>query len=218
MDLSHTYAAPKPKSYVGVGLVVALHLAGIYALSAGLIRTPPEVPRITTLKPLPPELTPEPPQPEPLRPERPIMKDVQPIPVPVPDDPVISQDPPPLGPTVIRETGQTVPDRGATGQVPASQPAQQQGGKLPVVQTPGAVCSLMPRPELPALNWSGDAVLNVIATVRGGRVVGTEFRLTQGTLDSKTRRSLQRAAEAALAGYQCQGDATFQQDFAFRID
>jgi hypothetical protein len=76
----------------------------------------------------------------------------------------------------------------------------------------------MPKPDLPALNWSGEAVLNVIATVRGGRVVGTEFRVTQGALDSKTKRSLQRAAESALAGYQCQGDAMFQQDFAFRID
>ena len=31
MNLSHAYSdhAPKPKSYVGIGLVVALHLAGI---------------------------------------------------------------------------------------------------------------------------------------------------------------------------------------------
>ena len=29
---------------------------------------------------------------------------------------------------------------------------------------------------------------------------------------------VQRSVDAALAGYQCQGDAMFQQDFAFRID
>jgi len=61
-------------------------------------------------------------------------------------------------------------------------------------------------------------VLQVIATVRGGRVVGSEFRVTQGALDGKTRRALQRAVESALAGYQCQGDAMFQQDFAFTLD
>ncbi|MEE8614816.1 MAG: hypothetical protein V3T11_06350, partial [Roseateles sp.] len=86
------------------------------------------------------------------------------------------------------------------------------------VQSPGAVCSVMPRPDVPAVSWSGEAVLNVIATVRGGRVVGTEFRVSQGALDGKSRRALQRAVESALAGYQCQGDATFQQDFAFRLE
>jgi hypothetical protein len=61
-------------------------------------------------------------------------------------------------------------------------------------------------------------VLQVIATVRAGRVVGSEVRVAQGALDGKTRRSLQRSVDSALAGYQCQGDAMFQQDFAFRID
>jgi hypothetical protein len=42
--------------------------------------------------------------------------------------------------------------------------------------------------------------------------------VAQGALDGKTRRSLQRSVDSALAGYQCQGDAMFQQDFAFRID
>ncbi len=68
------------------------------------------------------------------------------------------------------------------------------------------------------MSWSGEAVLQVIATVRGGRVVGTDVRVAQGALDAKTRRSLQRSVESALAGYQCQGDAMFQQDFAFRLD
>ena len=44
------------------------------------------------------------------------------------------------------------------------------------------------------------------------------MRVAQGALDGKTRRSLQRAVETALAGYQCQGDAMFQQDFAFTLD
>jgi hypothetical protein len=102
----------------------------------------------------------------------------------------------------------------STGAATATPPAK----KAEAYSTPGAICSVMPRPEVPAINWSGEAVLQVLATVRGGRVVGSEFRVAQGTLDGKTRRSLQRAVESALAGYQCQGDAVFQQDFAFRLD
>ena len=76
----------------------------------------------------------------------------------------------------------------------------------------------MPRPEVPVLNWAGEAVLHVVATVRGGRVVGTEFSVLQGALDGKSKRALQRSVESALGGYQCQGDASFQQDFAFRLE
>jgi hypothetical protein len=54
--------------------------------------------------------------------------------------------------------------------------------------------------------------------VRDGRVIGSVFHMIQGGPDAKTRRALQRAVESALAGYQCQGDAVFPQDFAFRID
>jgi len=216
MNLSHAYSghAPKPKSYVGIGLVVAVHVAAIYALSAGLIKSPPEPPKIITLKPLPPEVQPDPPKPEPRPVDRPVLRDFQPIPVPVPDDVVVTQDPPPVGPTVIRDTGTLVAERGPA----RADPTPAQPASKPRLQTPGAVCSVMPKPEMPALNWSGEAVLNVVATVRGGRVVGTDFHVTQGALDGKTRRSLQRSVETALAGYQCQGDAMFQQDFAFSID
>jgi hypothetical protein len=214
MDLSHpTYAAPKPKRYVGLGLVVALHVAGICALSAGLVRVPPEPARIIEFKPLPPDVTPEPPKPEPRPVERPVFKEVQPIPIPMPDDPRIAQDPV-VTTTPLRE-GTPTPTSVGTVHADAlpAQPAAQ-----PRLQAPGAVCSVMPAPDMPALNWSGEAVLQVVATVRGGRVVGSDFRLTQGAPDSKTRRTLQRAVEAALSGYQCQGDALFQQDFAFRVD
>ncbi|MFG6456350.1 hypothetical protein [Roseateles sp. BYS96W] len=214
MDLSHsTYASPKPKRYVGLGLVVALHVAGICALSAGLVRVAPEPPRLITMKPLPPEVTPEPPKPEPRPVDRPVMKEIEPIRVPLPADPVIAPDPV-VTTQVIQDSRPATPPTGPTHvDTTPSQPAVTQR-----VQTPGAVCSVMPAPDMPALSWSGEAVLQVVATVRSGRVVGTDIRVTQGAPDSKTRRSLQRAVEAALSGYQCQGDALFQQDFAFRVD
>ena len=218
MDLPHaspTYAAPKPKNYVGVGLVVAVHLAAIYGFSAGLIHAP-----VSTKDPivlLPP--IPEPPrQPdvarEPYKPDTPTLTAPK---VEVPTPPVWDDAPPvrvteqPRGeaPPVSGNTGSI----GGTGTVagPVTTPAE-------TIRTAGAVCSVMPKPELPAVNWVGEAVLQVLATVRGGRVVGTDFRVVQGALDGRTKRSLQRSVESALAGYQCQGDAMFQQDFAFRLD
>lgn len=214
MNLSHTYAAPKPKSYVGVGLVVALHVAAIYAFSAGLIKPMVKPPEPIMFKPLPPDVVRDPPLP-PVPVDQPKMKDVPVIQVPVPIFEVAPSPDQPSFSTVVAPA-----DPGPVITTP-SQPqgvTQAQPATKTQVQTPGAVCSVMPQPEMPALNWSGEAVLQVLAAVRGGRVVGTEFRVTQGALDGKTKRALQRSAESALAGYQCQGDATFQQDFAFRVD
>jgi periplasmic protein TonB len=217
MNPSPTYAhrAPQPKSYLGIGLVVALHLAGIYALSAGLIKTPPRTPEITTLKPLPPDVVRDPPPPEPLRPHEPTLRNPERVLVPAPDITIAPSQEPPLisAEAAPKESGPVVSISGPTQGVAPSQPVTRE-----LVQPPGAVCNVMPKPELPALNWSGEAVLQVLATVRGGRVVGSDFRVAQGALDSKTKRSLQRSVESALAGYQCQGDAVFQQDFAFRLD
>jgi periplasmic protein TonB len=217
MNLPYAYShhAPKPKSYVGIGLVVVLHLAGIYALSAGLIKSAPKPPEIITLKPLPPDVDREPPPPEPRPVVKPTLQDPQRILVQPPDINIAAPQEPSLISTAAapKDPGPVITTPGATQAV--ALPVQ---GETPQVQAPGAVCSVMPRPDVPAVNWSGEAVLNVIATVRGGRVVGSDFRVAQGALDSKTRRSLQRSVESALSGYQCQGDATFQQDFAFRID
>lgn len=217
MTVSHAYShrAPQPKSYLGVSVVVALHIAAIYAFSAGLIHPPTQRPENITLKPLPPEVKPEPPKLEPLRADQPAMPTVRVIEVPPPIFD-IAQTPDAPSVTVVaapKEAGPSVNHPAAIQTREDIAPASKT-----VVQTPGAVCSVMPRPEVPAVNWAGEAVLNVIATVRGGKVIGSEVRVTHGALDAKTRRSFQRSVEAALAGYQCQGDAMFQQDFAFRLD
>ena len=212
MNLSRQ--SPAPARYMGIGLVVALHLAGIYALSAGLIRPPARPPEITTLKPLPPDIKEPPPRLEPLPASEPRFAAPR-MEVPAPLEFVEAPAEPALiaaGPLQPHSTPQP------TGPVRTVEAAVPPGVAKPLISTPGAVCSVMPKPELPAVNWSGEAVLQVVAAVRGGRVVSSDFRVAQGALDGKTRRSLQRSVEAALAGYQCQGDASFQQDFAFRLD
>ncbi|MFN3305129.1 MAG: hypothetical protein ACK44A_15640 [Roseateles sp.] len=213
MNLSRP--APAPHRYVGIGLVVALHLAGIYALSTGLIHPPARPPALTAVRPLPPDVQPPPPT-EPLRAPDPRFKDMPPLmPIPQPAVDVVIAADPVISTAAPADAGVQAPGSGPARAEPAA-PAQP--AATPQVQSPGAVCATMPRPEVPVVNWTGEAVLRVIATVRNGRVVGSEFRLAQGSPDARTRRALQRAVDVALAGYQCQGDAMFQQDFAFRID
>jgi len=215
MNLSHTYAAPKPKNYVGIGFVAAVHLAAIYAFSVGMIHTTVQVKEPTVLLPPIPD---KPKQPEVLRdpafkPDKPRFA---PVPVAEVPTPPTWQDAPTVTTTPVSDAAPIA----AVGPTAAAGPAafQPPAQSTPKIQTPGAVCSVMPKPEMPAVNWTGEAVLQVMATVRGGRVVGTDFRVVQGALDGKTKRALQRSAESALAAYQCQGDAMFQQDFAFHLD
>lgn len=205
--------SPSPQRYVGIGMVVALHLAGIYALSAGLIKAPTRVQEPAIFKPLPPEpRTPEPPARTPQA-ERPTFSPPTVIQVPVPDIVVESPaEPAPITTAPLRSDASP-----ATGGLPRTE-APPTPLAQPRLATAGAVCSVMPRPDVPAVQWSGEAMLHVLATVRGGRVVGSEVRVAQGAMDGKTRRALQRSVEDALAGYRCQGDAVFQQDFAFRLD
>lgn len=212
MDLSRP--APSPARYTGIAMVVALHLAGIYALSAGLIKPPTRPTEIATLKPLPPDGPKPQPTVEPLRPTTPHLTQPAAIPVPVPPQVYPTTDTPMV--TTAPLHADAVPT--TTAGMPVTQEATRPAITQPSVSTPGAVCSVMPRPEVPVVSWSGEAVLQVVATVRGGRVTGSDMRVTQGAPDSKTRRALQRSVETALAGYQCQGDALFQQDFAFRVD
>jgi hypothetical protein len=215
MNPSHTYAAPKPRNYVGIGFVAAVHLAAIYAFSAGMIHAPVRVKEPTVLLPPIPD---KPKQPEVLRdpafkPDKPTFA---PVPVPEVPTPPTWQDAPTITPSPVSDAAPVTAVGPTTAAGPTAVPGPAQ--TAPSIQTPGAVCSVMPKPEMPAVNWAGEAVLQVMATVRGGRVVGTDFRVVQGVLDGKTKRSLQRSVESALAGYQCQGDAMFQQDFAFRLD
>lgn len=211
MELSRQ--SPKPTRFTGIGLVIALHLAGIYALSAGLIKAQARPLEIATIKPLPAEPYTPPPPSEPYRPDRPIVRDPITSPVQPREDWVIEKAQVTVEPQPEAQRLPTGPGTFKTEVPPTPSVA-----KTPSITQAGAVCSVMPRPELPAVNWSGEAVLQVLATVRGGRVVGSEVRMTQGALDAKTRRSLTRSVESALANYQCQGDAQFQQDFAFRLD
>jgi len=206
--------SPAPARYTGIGIVIAVHVVAITALSLGFIKP-------TVKHDGPTEFRQIKEAPPPKRDPDPVVEVQQPKFAPIPFTPVLpipwdTERPPTITTQPLTDTPPVAPPTGPVvtakaDPTPAAQPTT-------TLRQPGAVCSVMPRPEVPVLNWTGDAVLQVMATVRGGRVVGTEFRVLQGALDSKSRRALQRSVESALLGYQCQGDATFQQDFAFKID
>lgn len=206
--------SPAPTRYVGLGLVIALHLAGLYALSAGLMKAPARPHEATVLLPKLDEAPRDPPKPlDPVPAAQPRL--TAPI-VDIPTPPVWVDAPLAPAEPLARDPG-PAPST-APGPVAGPGVTQPVGDASPRIASAGAVCAVMPRPDVPVVSWSGEAVLHVVATVRGGRVVGSEVRVAQGALDAKTRRALQRSVETALAGYQCQGDAMFQQDFAFRLD
>lgn len=212
MELSRH--SPAPARYTGLGLVIAVHVVAITALSLAFI-PPAAKPKEGPIVLLPPPLdTPDTPHEPP-----PFLKTSRPdLPrVPVPDVPIPDwqTEAPTITAAPLRNDNAALPSSGTggAGTAPVTVAREQ-----PAIRAPGAVCTVMPRPELPLLAWSGEAVIHAVATVRGGRVVGSDIRFTQGALDAKSRRALQRSVETALAGYQCAGDALFEQDFSFRLD
>jgi hypothetical protein len=213
MELSRHPALPA--RYAGLGLVTAVHAIALTALTLAF-QKPASIPKgPIQFKPVieQPDRPKQPPPP--IRADGPVIRDVLVSPVPptplptiegrsvVHVEPLRTDAPPPATDALVRSAPSVV--------------TAPHGTQAPM-RRPGAVCTVMPRPELPALTWGGDAVLHALATVRGGRVVSSEIRVAQGAMDMKTRRALQRTVETALAGYQCAGDAMFEQEFAFRLD
>ncbi|RZJ11356.1 MAG: hypothetical protein EOP39_06565 [Rubrivivax sp.] len=81
------------------------------------------------------------------------------------------------------------------------------------------VCTKMGTPEMPAVNWSGEALFKAVATVKAGRVTGVEITPLRGGVDRKAQRQLIQAIEQTLREtYECPGDHQFEQEFQFKID
>ena len=103
-------------------------------------------------------------------------------------------------------------------QTPVQQVADKPLAKAGPV-SPGMVCTRMGKPELPPVNWSGEALFHVLATVKGGRVTATEIQALRGGMDARTRRALQGAIDTALKdSYECPGEHRFEQEFQFSVN
>ena len=212
-----TPSLPGSPRITGLGLVVLIHLVIVWALVTGLMRggmhkpLPPAVVALDPDKPVPP--VPEPPLVPNLR-----LPTVDPLIVPAPLVPDIAQ-PPAQSTTVTLDTAASnagASDGEGSAQAAAAQiPASATRGPV----SPGSICTRMGRPELPPLNWSGDAVFKVVGTVKAGRVVDIAFASSQGGMDPRSRRALQAAISTAMRdSYECPGDHQFEQEFHFRIE
>lgn len=201
----------------GLGLVIGIHVLAVIGISAAYIRPTPTERHTTQLQPNVPIERPQEPPPT-IRLDKPNLPDIrmQPIdPPPVPDPSSTNHRLTPNTNTDVPDTVGREPQDfggGSTTLTPSKPEVP------PALRNPGAICVTMPKPEVPALNWAGDAMVHALATVRGGRVVSTELSIAGAALDPRSKRALKQAVEGALAGYHCPGDHQFQQDFAFQLD
>lgn len=208
--------APSART-TGLVLVSLVHLLMVGALVKGFQRHAVEAPPLIQVKTIDEPQT----KPKPLEPLR-IPEPPMPIPrvVEVPIPPVdITQTKEP----VIVATGVTdgrtntpfeVADAGTKQEVtPTRTPPDT------AIKTPGAICTQMAAPEMPSVNWTGEALFRAVAEVQGGRVVAVQLQTLGGAMDARTRRAFSNAIEGTLKSrYVCPGEHRFQQDFAFRMD
>ena len=201
--------------FTGIGAVVLIHVIIIWALASGLARKAAE----KIVGPLDVKVIEEkvkPPPPEKVVPPPPDLKAPPPPFVPPPEFQVTAPAPPApaiqstqVAPPAVAEV------RPAPPPAPAAPPAAKPVGKV----TAGMVCTKMGKPDMPSVNWSGEALYKAVATVKSGRVTAVEITSLRGGVDRKAQRALIQAIEQTLRdSYECPGDHVFEQEFQFKIE
>ncbi|MFG6488410.1 ABC transporter substrate-binding protein [Roseateles sp. BYS78W] len=201
--------------FTGIGIVALIHVVAIYALASGLARdivkkvSGPIETKVIEEKVKPP------PPPEKVVPPPPDLKAPPPPFVPPPEFQVTAPAPPApaiqstqVAPPAVAEVRPAPP--------PAAAPAPP---AKPTRVTAAMVCTKRGTPEMPSVNWSGEALFKAVATVKAGRVTAVEIQSLKGGVDRKAQRAMVQAIEATLRDtYECPGDHVFEQEFQFKID
>ncbi|MDG0852349.1 energy transducer TonB [Roseateles puraquae] len=203
--------------FTGFGIVVLIHVVAIYALASGLAKD--LVKKVTgpiDVKVIEEKVKPPPP-PEKVVPPPPDLKAPPPPFVPPPEFQVTAPAPPA---PAIQSTQVAPPAVAEIRPQPAPAPAAPPAAPKPAGKvTAGMVCTKMGKPEVPSVNWSGDALYKAVATVKAGRVTAVEITSLRGGVDRKAQRALVQSIEAALRDtYECPGDHVFEQEFQFKIE
>ncbi|MFT7774135.1 ABC transporter substrate-binding protein [Roseateles sp.] len=202
--------------FTGFGIVVLIHVVAIYALASGLARD--IVKKVTgpiDVKVIEEKVKPPPP-PEKVVPPPPDLKAPPPPFVPPPEFQVTAPAPPA---PAIQSTQVAPPAVAEIRPAPAPAPAAPAPAPRPAKITAGMVCTKMGKPEMPSVNWSGEALYKAVATVKAGRVTAVEITSLRGGVDRKAQRALVQAIEATLREtYECPGDHVFEQEFQFKIE
>jgi protein TonB len=199
---------------VGFGIVVLIHVVLIWAVATGLakkivskINEPIETKVVEEVKPPPP-----PPE-----------KDV-------PPPPDIKAPPPPFVPVPeVQITAPAPPTQAVTTNVPpptnqvvaAPPPVVQAPPAPPAKATVSSTCSKWEKPEMPSLNWSGEATFMATIAVRGNKIASVDVSTVRGGgIDRKSERAIKNAiTQTVQSTYVCNGEnVVFQQEFAFRIE
>jgi protein TonB len=202
--------------FTGFGVVVLIHVVAIYALASGLAKD--LVKKVTgpiDVKVIEEKVKPPPP-PEKVVPPPPDLKAPPPPFVPPPEFQVTAPAPPA---PAIQSTQVAPPAVDTVRPQPAPAPAAPPAAPRPAKITAGMVCTKMGKPEMPSVNWSGEALYKAVATVKAGRVTAVEITSLRGGVDRKAQRALVQAIEATLRDtYECPGDHVFEQEFQFKIE
>lgn len=202
--------------FTGFGIVVLIHVVAIWALASGLARD--IVKKVTgpiDVKVIEEKVKPPPP-PEKVVPPPPDLKAPPPPFVPPPEFQVTAPAPPA---PAIQSTQVAPPAVQEIRPAPAPAPAAPAPAPRPAKITAGMVCTKMGKPEMPSVNWSGEALYKAVATVKAGRVTAVEITSLRGGVDRKAQRALLSAIEQTLRDtYECPGDHVFEQEFQFKIE
>jgi hypothetical protein len=92
---------------------------------------------------------------------------------------------------------------------------------VPLLQVQQSRCGRMPKPELTQnLVWQGEILLKAVVSTRAGVVEVADIDTMWVTGDHKTEAAdyFRQMPLKALAGYRCDGDFIFEQEFQYRID
>lgn len=203
--------------FTGIGIVVLIHVVAIYALATGLAKDlVKKVAGPIETKVIEEKVKPPPP-PEKVIPPPPDLKAPPPPFVPPPEFQVTAPAPPA---PAIASTQVAPPAVAEIRPAPAAAaPAPPAPAPRPAVVTAGMVCTKMSKPELPAMNWSGEALYKAVATVKAGRVTSVEITPLRGGVDRKAQRAMTQAITQTLQeSYECPGNHVFEQEFQFKIE
>jgi protein TonB len=202
--------------FTGIGIVVMIHVLIAWALASGLARKAIEAVKGPIETKVIEEKVKPPPEPEKIVPPPPDLKAPPPPFIPPPEFQVTAPTPPA---PAIQSTQVAPPVAAAVRPAPAPAPAAPAPAPAPARKTAGMVCTKQGKPDTPAVNWNGEALFRVSATVKAGRVVSIEVQSLRPGVDRKAQRAMIAAIEETMREtYECPGDHVFEQEFQFRIE
>jgi protein TonB len=202
--------------FTGIGLVILIHIVIVYAIASGLARKAVEAIKGPIETKVIEEKVKPPPPPDKVIPPPPDLKAPPPPFVPPPEFMVTAPAPPAV---MAAPTTSVPPPTTAVAAKPAPAPPAPAPVAKPSKITAGMVCTKMGKPEMPSVNWSGEALYKVVATVKSGRVSAIEVTSLRSGVDRKAQRALIASIESTLRDtYECPGDHVFEQEFQFRLE